>query len=111
MTDTYISIPNLKVREGSGFTATARFVSGKTATAPTTVKYRVDCLTTNKTLTDWTSASAAASVSISITPTENAIQDESNAYETKQLTVAADPDLSTQTREVVTWKVINNKRI
>ena len=107
MPDAYATVPNPTVKEGSGFTATAYFRNGSTGEAPTTAKYRVDCLTTGKNLTGWTSLSVAESINISITATENAIQDQNNRTERKQLTVAADPDTSTQTRDSVLWEVEN----
>lgn len=107
MTDTYVTTPAKTFKEGSGFTATAYFRVGDVGTAPTTAKYRVDCLTTGKNLTGWTSLTVGESISISVTPTENAIQDASNRVEKKQLTVAADPDTSSQTRDSVTWMVEN----
>lgn len=103
----YIKIPQLTVKEGSAFTATSYFRSGEAASAPTTASYRVDCLTTGKVLTDWASLTPAASIAISISPTENAIQNVANRDEIKQLTVARDPDTATQERESVTWKVEN----
>lgn len=104
-----IKIPRPQVREGSAFTATAYCRDRATAAAsvPTNLYYRVDCLTTGKELAGWTSVSAASSASISITATHNAIQDQSNAYETKQLTVSADHGLSTQVRETAVWTVSN----
>ena len=107
MTDTYLYIPNPKVKEGSSFTATVYFRSGKSSDTPSTAKYRVDCLTTGKNLTAWTSLTPATSVNISITPTENAIQYSENKTEKKQITVAADPDTSTETRSVAIYKVEN----
>lgn len=107
MPDVFIQIPKPFTREGSSFTATARFRNGATAEAPTTAKYRVDCLTTGAVLADWTSLSVAASIAIPITATHNAIQDQCNRVEQKQLTVASDPDTSTQTRSTAVWKVEN----
>jgi hypothetical protein len=108
MPDTYVTVPTPNVKEGSSLTATAYFRnSSKAGEAPTTAKYRIDCLTTNKEITDWTSLTVGESISISITATENAIQDQSNKTEKKQLTVASDPDTSTQTRDSVEWSVIN----
>lgn len=104
-----IQIPRPRVKEGSAFTATAYFRDRATAAAdaPTAVKYRVDCLTTGKVLADWTTVSAAASVSIPLTATHNAIQSQCNRYEVRQLTVAADPDTAEQARESVTYEVEN----
>lgn len=104
-----IQIPRSRVPEGESFAATAYFRTRSTlaALAPTTVHYRVDCLTTKKELQDWTSVSAAANVSITMTSTFNAIQDGSKRYERKQLTIKADDGLSTQTIKSKKWIVDN----
>jgi hypothetical protein len=101
--------PRNRWKEGSAFTVAANFRTRSSASAstPTNVYYRVDCVTTGTELTDWTSISAASSASISITATHNAIQDDANDMETKQLTVVVDKDLSTQHREVYRWIVEN----
>lgn len=104
-----IRAPRNRWAEGSGFTATADFRtrSSRSADTPTTVHYRVDCLKTSTVLADWTSVSTASQVSISITPTHNAIQDDSNRFERKQLIVAADKDLTTQSLGFFKWTVEN----
>lgn len=102
-----IQLPKLTVKEGSAFTATAYFRTRATGAAatPTSIKYRVDCLTTGRELTDWTTVSAASNVSIPITATHNAMQSNYCLRETKQLTVSMDFELSTQVRESVQWEV------
>jgi len=108
MTDVYISNPIVKVKEGSFFIATAYFRSDAgAALAPTTAKYRVDCLTTGKELKAWTSLTPATSINIGILPAWNAIQWQSNRREKKQLIVASDPDTTTQVRDKITWIVDN----
>ncbi len=107
MAEVYIKLPQLTFKEGASFDATAYFREGEASEVPTTVKYRVDCLTTGKELTDWTTVTPAASVTISITATENAIQSQWNKSERKQITVARNPDLATQVRESVIYKVKN----
>ena len=104
-----ISIPDPRWKEGSAFTATIYLRNRATAaaTTPTTLKYRIDCLTTGTELADWTTISAASSASISITATHNAIQNDGNATERKQLTIMTDEGLSTQYREIATWLVEN----
>jgi hypothetical protein len=96
-------------QEGTGFTVTADFRTRATAAAstPTSVKYRVDCLTTGKELASLATVAASSSVNISITPAHNAIQNDGNEYEVKQLTVVADEGLTTQQRETVRWRVRN----
>lgn len=104
-----ISLPKTKVAEGSVFTATAYFRTRSTSAAstPSTVRYRIECLTTGRTVLDWTSATAASSVSISMLPAYSAIKNDCNDQEVKQLLVEADAGLSTQCRGRVTWTVEN----
>ncbi len=104
-----IQLPKTRVPESTVFTATAYFRtrSSKAATAPTTVHYQVDCLTTHTPLMTLTSVTAAASVSITITAAMNAILSEGSRMETKQLIVIADKELSTRAVGKVTWKVRN----
>ena len=104
-----IQIPKTKVNEAESFIATAYFRTRATgaALAPTTIKYRVDCLSTRTLLKDWTSVSAAASVELTMTSAINAIQEDAKDWERKQLTVKADDGLSTQTMGVKRWIVSN----
>lgn len=109
MTDqVQIQIPRPKVKEGSAFTATAYMRDRATAAAstPMSIKYRVDCLTTGQALTDWTTVTAAATATIAITSTHNAIQ--GSGTERKQLTVAANYGLATQVTESAVWEVEDN---
>jgi len=104
-----IQIPRTLVSEGSALTATAYFRdrATKAASAPTTVKYRLDCLSTCTTIADWTTATPGTSVTIPVTGTQNEIQADSNATEVKQLTVMADEGLVTQYRQSIRWKISN----
>ena len=111
MAEIYISIPQLKFSEGASMVATAYFREGETSEVPTTAKYRLDCLTTGKELKDWTTLTPAASIAIAVTATENALQNQNNKNEKKQITIARNPDLDTQVRRTKTWKVINNRSL
>ncbi len=104
-----IQLPKTIVNENTVFTAVAYFRtrSSKAATAPTTIHYKVDCLTTHTPLIDWTSVSAAANVDLIMTAAVNAIQSADSHFEKKQLLVKADSGLSTQAIGQVTWKVKN----
>jgi len=105
-----IHIPDTIVPEETTFTATAyfRLRGTKAASTPTTIHYRVDCLTTRREITDWTVVSSpSTSNEIIITSTENQILDDSHLFETKQLTVKADDGLSTQVIKPIQWKVKN----
>jgi hypothetical protein len=104
-----IRIPKTLWQEGSAFDATVNFRarSSSAASTPTSIKYRLDCLTTQREVLGWTTVSAASSVTISVTGAQNAIQSDANDYETKQLTVMADDGLATQFRGVKRWRVEN----
>ena len=104
-----IVVPRPGVKERSAFTAIVYFATRSTGAAatPTNVYYRVDNLSTRTQIADWTSVSPGTSVSISITPTHNTIQDACNTVERVQLTVDLDHDLSTQVRESTDWEIKN----
>jgi len=105
-----IQLPKTRFSEGTNFTALVKFRDRATlaASTPTTIHYRVDDLTSSTKITDWTSVSAAANVSIALSSTENSIQGHSNRVERKQLLVKADSGLSTQAMGQVVWQVINH---
>lgn len=108
MTDTFIKVPDPDIKERSSFTATAYFRdSSDAADTPSTVHYRIDDLTTASEILGWTSVTPGASVSITIKSSENRIIGDSNHYEMRQLTVAADKDTDNETRDTVMWNVRN----
>jgi hypothetical protein len=97
------------IREKSKHVIGVKFKTRSTAalTTPTNVYYRIDCLTTGNEILTWTSVSTDDELDITITPTQNALQDQGNDYETRELTVAANYGLSTQFVESVTFQVEN----
>lgn len=103
----YVTLPAPEFPERSSFVSTVYFRDGNTATTPSAVKYRIDCLTTGENLKAWTSLTPGASINITVTASENAIQAQSNNKEKKQITVAAEPDTDGETRDYVTWKTKN----
>jgi predicted Fe-S protein YdhL (DUF1289 family) len=104
-----IVLPKTKFLEESTFTLTAYFRTRgtKTASTPTTIRYRVDCLKTKQEVLDWTSVSPAANVSIVISAANNQIRDNSNRFERKQIIVQADNGLTTQVNGKSVWQVKN----
>lgn len=104
-----IRIAKTQWKEGSGLTAAVSLRTRSTgaASTPTSLKYRLDCLTTKREVLDWTTLSAASTATITITGAQNAIQSDCNDYETKQITVMADDGLSTQMRETKRYVVEN----
>lgn len=97
------------VRESSQHVLTATFRDRETVdnVTPTNVRYRIDCLTTCTQILDWTVATPGESVEITITPTQNALQDQCNSREVRQVTVAADYGMPSQYLDSVTFELEN----
>ena len=74
---------------------------------PTSLKYRVDCQTNNQPITDWTALTPAATTTVVIPATSNAIQDDGNSYEDKVVTIMSDEGLDTQETTAQTYRVRN----
>lgn len=104
-----ITLPRKQWQEGSSFTVTVnnRQRSDASAATPTSLKYRIDCKTTGREVLDWTTVSAASSASIVITGAQNAILNDLNDQERKQITIMCDEGLSTQHRASAFWDVEN----
>lgn len=104
-----ISLPKTTVLEEDSFPATAffRVRATKASSVPTTVRYRIDCLRTGVVIRDWTTVSAAASVTITVATTDNEIQDDAARFERRQMIVQADNGLSTQVNGRAIWRVTN----
>ena len=104
----YLKLPEPSYHERSAFTTTAYYRDANDAAdTPTTIDYRIDDLTTNTVITNWTSATPGVSVNITVTPTENRMISNRNKWERRQVTVSADKGLSTETRDIVQFKVLN----
>jgi len=111
MTDVHVKIPHPDINEGNSFTATAYFRNASTgaAEAPTTnVKYRLDNVSTGQQILDWTSATPASEVSISITSAHNKILSrQAHKQEIVQLVVAADRGETSANYSTIQWKINN----
>lgn len=79
----------------------------RAAYTPTTVRYRIQCLTTGTSIRSWTTATPANPLTIAITPDDNVIVDERNRVERRQMTVQADFDTDTQKVSTCEWDVKN----
>lgn len=108
------------VNEGSAITFSVTFYTAGVATAPTTVRYRVDDVYSEKNVVDWTTVTAGATVSIAIAASLNTIiaEDTTSIYwyrpkpphrnvERKVLTVEADNGTSTAFNDVAFYDVVN----
>lgn len=87
-------------------TASLRDVDNAAVT-PTTMRYRIDCLTTQQTVLDWTSVgSPAAENTLTVTSEQNAIIDANKRRETKQMIVETVYDGNTR-NDAVNWTITN----
>mgnify|MGYP001828757894 CR=1 FL=1 len=111
-----IQLPKTQYNERTSFTATAYFRTRATGAAatPTTVHYRIDNLSTQLQVLDWTSVTPATTASITVKGAENVISVNSRSvygatptWQRMALTVAIDKDLDTQVTQTKTWKVNN----
>lgn len=102
-------LPETRVNEGSAFSLPVYLRNRATAAAatPTTIHWRLDCKTTGREIADWTSVSAASNFTIALTGAHNAILNDSNAQETKQVTVKVDDGLDSQYVGAVQYIVWN----
>lgn len=114
MPDTFITVPKPVVDERSSFTANVYVRSGDAGATPTTLDYRIDCLTTHTKLQDWTSLTPGETASISVTAANNRIIGGSlyasgggRGLEKKQITVSSNRTLATETRDTITYQVRN----
>ena len=108
MPETYVNVPKPLVDERSSFAATSYYRSAGAASAPTTAAYRIDCVKTGTVIKAWTSLTPAVSISIPVTSNENRIIDRCNDNEKRLITVAADKDTDTETRDNIEY-VVNNR--
>jgi hypothetical protein len=76
--------------------------------APNTLRYRLDCETTQTNLIPWTAISASSTVDLTIASTFNAIVNAANDVETKVVTVQANYGTSTQLNKRYAYDVLNN---
>jgi len=107
-----IGIPQTIVPERTTFTATVYTRGAGEGVTPTTMHYRVDCLSNKRVLREWTAVSTPAeSNEIVISSSDNQILYNRFLYETKQLTVKVDTDLPSQVIKRIEYRVTNLKAI
>ena len=104
-----IQLPLRTVNERTQLLGTAYFRTRSTgaASTPTTVHYKVSNLTTQETVQDWTTISAAANVSLTITAAMNKIRGGDNVFERIEVLVAADKGLDTEAIGRAVYRIKN----
>lgn len=83
------------VPEGAAASFSVTFYTAGVATAPSTIRYRVDDCYSEDNVVDWTSVTATSTATISIAASLNVMIDEDRRSERKVLTVEADNGTST----------------
>lgn len=83
---------------------------------PTPIRYRIDDLTNNTTIIDWTDldptlVSATGVIPVAVTADQNAIVNTSNSLERRELTVEAAYSTSLQFVDTFDWQVRNIKGV
>jgi hypothetical protein len=76
---------------------------------PSTMRWRLDCVTTGQSVLGWQSGAAAASQVIEVPAGANVIINDANAFETKRLTVQFNWGTDAQISQYVEWDVLNNE--
>lgn len=104
-----ISLAKTVFNERTQVPVTARVRTRSTALAaiPTTIEYKVYNLSTKEVIKDWTSVTAAAEISFTISAIINTIRDKSHASERLDVMVSADRGLSTEAVGRAQYKLIN----
>jgi hypothetical protein len=77
-------------------------------TAPTTLDWRLDCVTTGTEITSWTALGAASTVNHTVPATANVMQDSANYVETKRITVSADRGTDTEVVQFLNYDLLNS---
>jgi hypothetical protein len=97
-----------RIKEGTYYEVEAScFDSEGQPALPTTIEYSLYCLTNGRDIRTLTDVPIGVTVSIFATADENAIINNRNDYERKQMTVVCDRGLATQTTETIEWIVKN----
>jgi hypothetical protein len=106
--------------EHAGVEVTSYFEGGGVPTNPTTVHWRLDCVTTDTALIDWTEQGVSVEVDesgttryyvvILIPGSANVIQKTANKQELKEVTIVADKDQDREFSETYQYYVKNTKR-
>lgn len=102
-----LSTPSRRINEGSSMVITATFRNRSTSetAVPTNVKYRLDG--EHGQITGWTDVIASTVATITLSPAQTAIINNSRSVETRVLSVAADYGLATQYIEPMIFQVRN----
>ena len=101
-----------RVNEGSTAYLTVSFLDKNgTASAPSSVSYRIDCLTSGAAIKGDTSVTAGASVEITLSAADNALQSQTRARERRRVTVTGTYGASDAVRDQYDYDVVNLRAV
>lgn len=78
------------------------------AVEPTSLRWKLDCVTTQTSLLDWTDLNPGSDVDAIVPANVNGIVNSVNETETKRITVQANYDTTLQLNQVLDYDVVNN---
>ncbi len=93
--------------EETSFELTVKSSFAGILTTPATARYKIKCLTTNRSIRDWTELTPASEMTIDVTPDDNVIINSSDRTERRQLQIQTDYDTDTQKVGFYEWDVRN----
>jgi hypothetical protein len=98
-----------QVNEKSAYRKTMTVLdAASAAVTPSTLRYRVDCVTTQTQVQDWVTLTPAASVTILVAAALNSMVNPVNPTETKRVTVQADYETDSQVVGLIEYDVLNS---
>lgn len=101
-----------RVNEGTTAYLTVSFLDkAGSASAPSAVSYRIDCLTSGAAIKGATSVSAASSVEITLSAVDNALQAQTNPRERRRVTVTGTYGATDAVIDQYDYDVVNLRAI
>jgi hypothetical protein len=97
--------------ESTAFLSIGFYDKNNNLTTPSSVKYRLDCLTNNSEIRGWTGIAPASSVEITLDSTDNSIIDQGNFTEIRLVTIEAYYGVSDKLTETYQYLVKNLRKI
>jgi hypothetical protein len=101
-------MPRLTIQELDQLPVTITLTLDGIAATPTTLRWKLDCVTTQTSLVEWTDLAASDTVNLTVPASSNAIIYVANPYETKRITVQANAGTDAQINAVYDYDVTNN---
>ena len=86
-----------------------RIKSSGTPATPSTLRWRLDCVTTQNVVQDWAAIGASSTVNLTIPASANDIVNDRNSFEVKRITAQANYGTDAQVNGFLEYQVKNNE--